>query len=282
MKLGMSRPDANDLDYDAYLANDRTLNDPNVVRVDKGGRIRLRIINGSSGTNFFVDLGALNGELIATDGMAVEPVRGSRFPLAIAQRIDLKIQLPREGGTFPILALREYAMEQTGIILTTAGAQIKRLPVKNSVSAGLLTLDLESRLVAAVPLTPRAADQIHVFRLQGDMARYAWLINGESFDVNSPGTQKPQIRVKSGQHVALKFVNETGMSHPMHLHGHSFQVVDINGRALNGALRDTVLVPPRTSVTVAFNANNPGLWYVHCHVLWHLAAGMATLVQYDA
>jgi FtsP/CotA-like multicopper oxidase with cupredoxin domain len=80
---------------------------------------------------------------------------------------------------------------------------------------------------------------------------------------------------------ALNFINETGMPHPMHLHGHSFQVVGINGKPLNGALRDTVLVPPKTSVTVAFDANNPGTWYVHCHVLWHLAAGMATLVQYE-
>jgi FtsP/CotA-like multicopper oxidase with cupredoxin domain len=72
------------------------------------------------------------------------------------------------------------------------------------------------------------------------------------------------------------------MSHPMHLHGHSFQVIGINGKSLNGALRDTVLVPPKSSVTVAFDANNPGIWYLHCHILWHLAAGMATLVQYEA
>jgi FtsP/CotA-like multicopper oxidase with cupredoxin domain len=282
MKMGMGKPDANDWNYDAYLANDRTLNDPAVVHVEKGGRVRLRIINGSSGTNFFIELGSLDGELIATDGMAVHPVRGRRFPLAIAQRIDLRIQLPREGGGFPILALREGATEQTGIILATKGAGIKRLPVAASAPAGLLDLGLESRLVAADPLIAKAVDQVHVLRLQGDMARYAWLINGESFDVNNPGTQTPQIRVKPGQRVALKFVNDTGMSHPMHLHGHSFQVIDINGRALNGALRDTVFVAPGTSVTVAFDANNPGLWYVHCHVLWHLAAGMATLVQYDA
>jgi FtsP/CotA-like multicopper oxidase with cupredoxin domain len=282
MKMGMGKPDANDWNYDAYLANDRTLNDPAVVHVEKGGKVRLRIINGSSGTNFFVNTGSLDGELIATDGMAVHPLRGRRFPLAIAQRIDLRIQLPRDGGAFPILALREGAAEQTGIILATKGASIQRLPVAAPVPAGLLDLGLENRLVAADPLMAKAVDQVHVLRLQGDMARYAWLINGESFDVSSPGTQTPQVRVKAGQRVALKFVNETGMSHPMHLHGHSFQVIDINGRALNGALRDTVLVTPRTSVTVAFDANNPGLWYVHCHVLWHLAAGMATLVQYDA
>ena len=282
MKMGMGKPDANDWNYDAYLANDRTLNDPAVVQVDKGGRVRLRIINGSSGTNFFVDLGSLDGEVIATDGMAVHPLRVQRFPLAIAQRIDVRVQLPREGGCFPIMALREGATEQAGVILATKGASIQKLPVAASVPAGLLDLSLESRLAAADPLTAKAVDQVHVLRLQGDMARYAWLINGQSFDVSNPGTQTPQVKVKPGQRVAIKFVNDTGMSHPMHLHGHSFQVIDLNGRALNGALRDTVLVTPRTSVTVAFDANNPGLWYVHCHVLWHLAAGMATLVQYDA
>ena len=82
--------------------------------------------------------------------------------------------------------------------------------------------------------------------------------------------------------MALQFVNETPMAHPMHLHGHSFQVAAINGQRFSGAMRDTVLVPGKTSVTVEFDANNPGLWYVHCHVLWHLAAGMATLVQYEA
>jgi FtsP/CotA-like multicopper oxidase with cupredoxin domain len=282
MKMGMGKPDANDLNYDAYLANDRTLNDPAVVRVEKGGRVRLRIINGSSGTNLLLDLGKLTGELIATDGMQVVPVRSSRFPLAIAQRIDLRVQLPHDGGAFPILALREGAVEQTGIVLATPGAEIKRLPVKNAVPAGLLTLDLESRLEAHDPLTPRALDLTQVLRLQGNMARYEWTINGQAFDTANPAAGVAQVKVKTGQRVASKFVNETGMSHPMHLHGHSFQVIDINGKAFRGALRDTVLVTPRTSVTVAFDANNPGVWYVHCHVLWHLAAGMATLVQYEA
>ena len=277
----MDKPDANDVNYDAYIANDRTLADPDVVRVEKNGKVRLRIINGSSGTNFFVSLGDLKGELIATDGMPVKPVSGSYFPLAIAQRIDVRVQLPREGA-FPILALREDATERTGIILATPGAAIKKLPVKNAAPAGLLTLDLESQLVAANPLASKPIDQSFDLRLGGDMSRYDWTINGIVFDVEKPRTQKPQVYVKKGQRIALNFINETPMSHPMHLHGHSFQVIEIGGKSLKGALRDTVLVPPRTSVTVAFDANNPGVWYVHCHVLWHLAAGMATLVQYEA
>ncbi len=282
MAQGMAeKPDANDVNYDAYLANDRTLSDPDVVRVEKNGKVRLRIINGSSGTNFFISLGDLKGELIATDGMAVKPLGGSNFPLAIAQRIDVRVQLPREGA-FPILALREGAAEQTGIILATPGASVRKLPTSNAAAAGLLSLDMESRLIAAKPLAAKAIDRSFDLRLQGNMARYEWPINGVVFDVEKPRGQAAQIKVKSGQRVAVKFINETGMSHPMHLHGHAFQVIEINGKPLNGALRDTVLVPGKTSVTVAFDANNPGTWYLHCHILWHLAAGMAVLVQYEA
>jgi len=114
------------------------------------------------------------------------------------------------------------------------------------------------------------------------MSRYEWLINDVAFDIANPAAQKAQVHVSSGQRVALKFVNETLMSHPMHLHGHAFQVVAINDRRFSGPLRDTVLVPGKTSVKVEFDANNPGLWYVHCHILWHLDAGMAALVQYEA
>ena len=280
MQMGKMKPDANDVNYDAYLANDRTLADPEVVRVEKNARVRLRIINGSSGTNFFVNLGQLQGEVIATDGIPVQPFKGSQFPLAIAQRIDVRVQLPQDGA-FPILALREGGNEQTGFILATPGAAIKKLPVQNADAAGLLTLDMESRLVATAQPAPKPIDRSFELRLGGNMAKYEWPINGVVLDIKNPKSAKPAIVVKSGQRAAVKFVNETGMAHPMHLHGHSFQVIEINGTPLKGALRDTVLVPARSSVTVAFDANNPGSWYLHCHILWHLAAGMAVLVQYE-
>jgi FtsP/CotA-like multicopper oxidase with cupredoxin domain len=279
-KMAMGKPDANDVDYDAYLVNDRTLGDPQVIRVENGARLRLRIINGSSGTNYFIDLGDLKGDLIATDGMSVQPVSGSLFPLAIAQRIDVKVQIPRDGA-FPILGFREGASEQTGFILATQRASVKKLPIQRPTPSGLLTLDMERQFVATEQLAPKAIDRSFDLRLTGDMAQYEWSINGIVFDTKKPAGQPAQVNVKQGQRVALKFINETGMSHPMHLHGHSFQVIDINGQPLKGALRDTVLVTPKTSVTVVFDANNPGIWYVHCHVLWHLAAGMATLVKYE-
>ena len=75
--------------------------------------------------------------------------------------------------------------------------------------------------------------------------------------------------------------NETTMSHPMHLHGHDFQVVEIDGKKVNGALRDTLIIPPKSVIKVIFDANNPGTWAFHCHILYHLAAGMLTVVRYQ-
>jgi FtsP/CotA-like multicopper oxidase with cupredoxin domain len=282
MKPMAMKPDANDVNYDAYLANDQTLLDPEVVKVEKGGRVRLRIINSASGTNYFLDLGSLTGELIATDGMPVKPFRASRFPIAIAQRLDIVLEIPRDGGAFPILALRELAKEQTGIILATAGATVSKIPTSGSSPTGLLTLEQESQLSAVHSLSQRTPTVTTMLRLQGNMSRYQWMINDVAFNVENPSAEKAQVLVKCGQRAAIEFVNETPMSHPMHLHGHTFQVVAINGKRYSGPLRDTVLVPGNTNVTVELDAMNPGLWYVHCHILWHLAAGMAALLQYQA
>ena len=77
--MGDAAPDLNDVKYDAFLANDRTLADPEIVKVEPGGRVLLRIINSSSMSAFHVGLGALEGELIAVDGFAIAPIRGLNF-----------------------------------------------------------------------------------------------------------------------------------------------------------------------------------------------------------
>ena len=79
--------DLNDVDYDAFLANDRTLADPEVIRVETGGMVLLRIINSSSMSAYHLDLGALNGELIAVDGFRVRPITGRRFPIAVKVQV---------------------------------------------------------------------------------------------------------------------------------------------------------------------------------------------------
>lgn len=114
----------------------------------------------------------------------------------------------------------------------------------------------------------------HRVRLTGSMMPYRWTIDDLSWADRRP------LTVAAGQRAVLDIVNETGMAHPMHLHGHHFQVVAIDGRPVRGAIRDTAYVMPRGSITVAFDADNPGRWLFHCHNLYHMATGMMTEVVY--
>jgi FtsP/CotA-like multicopper oxidase with cupredoxin domain len=272
---GSAGPDLNDVKYDAYLANDRTLADPQVIKVQPGGNVLLRIINGSSMSNYHIDLGQLQGELIAVDGFRTAPVMASRLPIAVAQRLDIRLTLPREPATYPVLAMLEGDRRRTGIVLAVGGATIARIPDTTGTTSPALTLDLEHRLRAAEPLKPRRADRVHTLNLTGDMARYIWSINNVAWNKDVP-----PLPITKGERVELVMINQTKMPHPMHLHGHEFQVVEIDGRRFSGAIRDTVLVTPGRRVVIAFDANNPGLWAFHCHLLYHLDAGMFTTFRY--
>lgn len=265
----MSAVDVNDIDFDAYLANDRTLDDPEVFAVERGGRVRLRIINGGAATAFTIDLGDLQGALTAVDGQEVEPVVGKRFPIAQGQRLDIVIRLPADGKALPILALREGAVERTGFVLRPPGAAVTRISAAGRDKAPVLDVALEGRLKAKTPLAARKADKTVALDLTGDMMLYKWGFGGAG-----------PVAVAKGQRVELRLVNRSMMAHPMHLHGHRFQVVAVGDKRLAGAVRDTVLVPPMGGLTIAFDADNPGTWPFHCHNLYHMVAGMMTDVAY--
>lgn len=268
--------DINDINYDAYLVNDRTLDDPEVFRVEPGGLVRLRLINGATATAFWIDLGGLDGEAIAVDGNLIAPVAGRRFPLGMGQRIDIRIRLPKAEGAWPILALREGAVERTGFLLATKSGVVPRLNSTSEQPAPPLDLDLEAGLTAIRPLTEKSAEQQEAINLGGDMATYVWTIDGRVW-----GHHRPLV-VRAGQRVEVTVTNQSMMGHPIHLHGHHFQIVAIDGRRFSGAMRDTVWVPPNRAVTVAFDAVNPGQWAFHCHHLYHMVAGMMTTIQYQA
>lgn len=264
----------NDIDHDAYLANDRKLSDPEVVRVETGGRVRLRIINGAAATNLLLDLGHIEGELVAVDGNPVMPVSGRYFDLAIAQRVDVRLSLPPGEGAYPILAQREDDRARTGIVLATKNARVNHVPDHAKHKARPLDLHLERGLTPVTPLAARPAERTVMLNLTGSHVGYDWGLNEKVFDPNDP------VMVAGGERVEVVLRNRTAMPHPIHLHGHHFQVVAIDGERFAGALRDTVLVPSDRSVTIAFDADNPGHWAFHCHQLYHMAAGMMTSVMY--
>jgi FtsP/CotA-like multicopper oxidase with cupredoxin domain len=272
--------DVNDVTYDAFLANRRPVENPEVVKIERRARIRLRIINSSSSTNYTIDLGPLRGTMFMVDARAIEPVRGSRFPLAVAQRCDIRIETPHP-GVYPIFAVSEAGRTRSVIVLATPGKTIPKYEAAGSFTAPLNDLVLEQQLRAINPLSARAADRQLTITLTGDMARYSWTIDNVVWtDALAESGKYPFLPVKRGERVEITMQNKTMMSHPMHLHGHSFQIVAVNGNRFPGALRDSILVTPKDSVTIAFDANNPGWWFFHCHNLYHLAAGMATSLKY--
>lgn len=267
--------DLNDVTFDAFLTNRKTLQQPDIVAVKPGQEIRLRVINGSAATNFYVHTGSLKGRAIAVDGQAILPLEDTEFLLATAERVDILVTIPKEGGVFPILAKGEGTAMQTGLILVTSDALIPKLSEKNQETTGAFNYLQEKKLQALTPLASKPVDRTLLVNLEGNMAKYIWMINGEAWPNTTP------LIVKQGERVEIIFDNKTEMEHPMHLHGHFFQVTEIDGVTVSGAKRDTILVLPKTKLKVQFDADNPGIWMLHCHNLYHMHAGMMTTINYE-
>jgi FtsP/CotA-like multicopper oxidase with cupredoxin domain len=214
----------------------------------------------------------LTGQVVAVDGHPVRPAAGQSFPMAMAQRLDILLDLPDEGA-FPILACLEGSPQRTGIVLATANAPVARLAEQGQ-AAPPVDISLEARLSAVAPLSPRSADLTQTITLAGSMEPYAWSMNGAYWPHVAP------LMLTKGQRVEIELVNHSTMAHPIHLHGHVFQVIELNGRRIQGAMRDTVLVPAMGRVRIAFDAINPGRWAFHCHNLYHMATGMMMEFRY--
>ena len=124
-----------------------------------------------------------------------------------------------------MLAILEGERSQTGVILVAGSAPVSRVPAFAPMPSPALTLDLERRLRAVEPLAPRKPDRIHQINLTGKMEGYVWSINGVAWNKDVP-----PLPIAKGERVELVIKNKTLMPHPMHLHGHEFQVVEIDGK----------------------------------------------------
>jgi FtsP/CotA-like multicopper oxidase with cupredoxin domain len=273
MRHAPAGPDLNDVEYDAFLAEDRTLDDPLVVRTERRGRVRLRVINAAAATAFRLDLGGHIARVVAVDGNAVPAQEVADVPLAQGQRVDLLVDMPAQGGVVPLFATREGDTIRTGILLATPGAVVARLSDRAAQPAAPVDAMLERILVPAdAPVGPPTR-QVEMV-LEGGMMPYRWTIDGRSWADRRP------VQARAGDVLAVTMVNRSGMAHPMHLHGHHFRVTAIDGRPVSGLLRDTVQVVPGSAVTIAVTADNPGRWLFHCHSLYHMATGMMTELVY--
>jgi FtsP/CotA-like multicopper oxidase with cupredoxin domain len=263
-----------DITYDAILANDRTLDDPEIVQVEQGGQVRLRIINGAAATNFWIDLGELKGELFAVDGNTVTPVMGQRFPLAVAQRADIRVKIPQGANAYPILFQSEGDPLRGGLILATQNAKVTKFNDKGE-PGDALDFSLEAKLRSVVKGGNEPANNHQTVTLTGGDGAYEWGFNGKSMMMH-----ETLFNVRQSDRVEVILQNLTDMAHPIHLHGHYFKVVALGETRIDGAVRDTILVPAKQSVTIQFDADNPGTWAFHCHHLYHQNSGMMAAMAY--
>ena len=122
-------------------------------------------------------------------------------------------------------------------------------------------------------LTPQAdtrpAERELVIRLGGTMERYIWTIDGKKFS----DKDFAPLKVKYGERIRLKFVNDSMMAHPMHLHG-MFMQLENGQSAQDMPNKHTIIVPPGKTVTAMLTADEVGEWAIHCHLLYHMSAGM--------
>lgn len=266
---GTGGADGGDVTYPYFLINGRPPEDPEVLQARPGQKIRLRIINAAADTIF--DVAFANHEMFIThsDGYPVQPIRSSLIRIGMGERYDAIVTL--KDGAFPFVAMPVGKSGVARAVVRTGSGSLpapEALPTESRLRP-MTVGDLSAGVGSA--LSRRSPDATQVLRLSGSMQPYVWTINGRTYDMGG------SVKIRSGEFGRLRIENASMMSHPIHLHGHTFQIGAAGGQ---GPRKDTVLVPPMGMVSVDFRADNPGRWMLHCHNAYHAEAGMMTRLDY--
>ncbi len=262
--------DAGDVSYPYYMVNGRIPQAPSTFRVKPGHRVRIRLINSGSDTAFRVALAGHKLTVTHTDGFAVVPTDVDAVLIGMGERYDVVVTAG--DGVFPLVAAAEGKNASARALLVSGSGTP---PATDYVPPELQGRVGTVATFAAAPgaALPKArADADLPAELGGGMMNYDWSINGMPFSTTRP------LEVHQGQRITLSFRNTSMMWHPMHLHGHTFEVLTADGRP--GARKDTVIVLPMQQLRVTFDADNPGEWMLHCHNTYHQEAGMMTSLNY--
>ncbi|BBY02714.1 multicopper oxidase family protein [Mycobacterium seoulense] len=262
--------DAGDIAYPYYLINGRIPAAPMTFNAKPGQRIRIRFINAASDTTFRVALAGHSMTVTHTDGYPVVPAQVDALLIGMAERYDVVVTAA--DGVFPLVALAEGKNALARTLLSTGSG--------SAPDPGFQPAELNQRVgtvemfTATTPVNlgrPQPGLNLPVV-LGGNMTQYNWTINGKPYSDTEP------LHVRQGERPTITFDNPTMMYHPMHLHGHTFQLIKADGSP--GARKDTLMVLPKQRLLAVLVADNPGLWQLHCHNTYHQEAGMQTRLDY--
>lgn len=311
----MDAMDVSDVYYDAFLTNGKITDvQPNFKA---GEKVRLRIINGSASTYFWVQFAGGQMSVVASDGIDVEPVEVDRMLIAVAETFDVIVTIP-EDKSFELRTTAEDRTKTTSLWLGSGekvsapvlpklklfeGMKMmndmsKHKDMKmsyqqmdmNEVMYPELTPDPEKiadepfvppvtlnyamlKSPTSTALNPNAPVREIKFRLTGNMNRYMWTMD------DKPLSKSDKIMIRRGEIVRITLYNDTMMRHPMHLHGHFFRV--LNGQGDYSPLKNVLDIMPMEENVIEFDANEEKDWFFHCHILYHMMAGMGRVFSYE-
>ncbi len=253
---------------------------PIIVKV--GQTVRLRILNASPTLTHYLRLAGHRLRVTHSDGnplaraLTVDALR-----IGVAERYDAWFEVTRPGAWLLESLMADTRDERQSVLIRTAdAARLEPESPAASLEGAVMLTYARAGEGTPEPHGPEPfgpADVRAALELGGGARGDPhWSIDGKVW----PHT--PKISVRRGDRVLIHFRNSTGMTHPMHLHGHVFELVGINGQRLRYPLpKDTALVPAGGSATWRFLADSPpGRWLLHCHNAVHMMDGMVTEVDY--
>lgn len=260
---------------------------PEVGALKQHQRLRLRLVNVATDRIMVIGLHGLEGAIVALDGMPLaQPDRTDHVVLGPAQRADFIADVTAAQGEPAIIALheREGAFVLAEIPVTGAAARgpqgaIAPLPPNPLVPLSTITEAQVARLIMEGGAMGRLSQGIY----KGERMTIDELVQqGQIWTFNGVAglPEKPLAVLDRGEVLRIPMRNDTVFPHAMHLHGHHFQEVLADGTL--GPLRDTILIDAGETREIAFRADNPGDWLLHCHMLSHQASGMKTWLRVRA
>ena len=238
--------------------------------VRPGTPVHLRLINTDS-ASAKVQLSGMLPSVVAIDGADIAPARvppGRSIEIGAGGRYDIAFGMPDGVASVEVESSKAALVlspDGTGNPAATPSGPVFDPGVRSSGFTGYA----EARFDRTFQLRIRKK----VGFLNGRPGRH-WALNGELYP------RVPMFEVAKGDLVRINLDNDSSSAHPMHLHGHHFLVLTRNGKAVSPWSTDTLLMLPHERYSVAFRANNPGLWMLHCHNLKHAADGLTMHLMY--
>ncbi len=245
------------------------------------GLVRLRIAVTDVTRIFSLKMEGADATVIAIDGNPV-PKRFSLDLLQIGpgQRLDLAVRMPDGGGAVATLEDIRGTTPKTIASLRAVGSSLKRdigdlgPLVENPVSKADLTAAEQIPLILSA-----TAENAAVESICGTLGYSFWAINKVPWPGDTPDPTAPLAELKLGKSYVFNLENTTPHAHPIHLHGMSFTVVSSSTREVMPLVSDTYLIQPDEKVQLAFVADNPGDWLLHCHIIEHQKTGMTSYLR---